>query len=109
MADTRKRPRAAVHYRLAVRHGSNEGVGLTENLSDRGAMVSLELDPPPPSGAALQLDLEVPGVGTLRLTGSVRWVSGVLPGIVGVEFDSPIPPELTLHVHALLAEDAVGT
>lgn len=77
---------------------------MTENLSERGAMISVELEPPPEAGDALALELELPGVGPVALNVSVRWASAVLPGMIGIEFEQPVPPELLVHIQHLLSE-----
>ncbi len=104
MADLRTQPRVAVHYRLIVRHAGLEGRGHTENLSERGAMISVDMDPPLSPGDPLQLDLELPQIGPITVAAIVRWASTVLPGMTGVEFDPPILPELIAHVAMLIAQ-----
>jgi hypothetical protein len=94
----------AVQYRLTARLGDREGRGLTENLSERGAMISVELEPPPEAGDELELELELPGVGPVTVSTSVRWASAVLPGMIGAEFEQPVPPELLVHIQHLLNE-----
>lgn len=92
----------AVHYRLSVRHEGFEGRGNTENLSERGAMLSVDIDPALGPGDVLELELELPQVGPITVPVTVRWVSAVLPGMIGVEFDPPILPELLAHIATLL-------
>ena len=61
----------AVNYRLIVRHAGFEGRGNTENLSERGAMLSVDIDPALNAGDMLELDLELPqggGAITVRVT-----------------------------------------
>lgn len=74
-------------------------------------MLSVELDPPLVSGDVVRLEFMLPEGATLDAPGRVRWVSSVLPGMIGVEFDVPMPTALRKHVEALLAAQyrAVGT
>lgn len=102
MADLRTQPRVAVHHRLIVRHAGFEGRGHTENLSERGAMISVDIDPALVPGDPLELELELPDVGPICVLATVRWVSAVLPGMTGIEFDPPILPELLAYIAAQL-------
>ena len=95
--------RVAVHYRLTLRHRGVEGHGSTENLSDRGAMLSIIVDPPLAPGDDVELDLDLPGIGTLTFGAKVRWTSTVLPGMTGVEFTPPVLPELLVHISQLVS------
>jgi len=101
-----------VHYRLLVRHQGREGRGSTENLSERGAMLSVDIDPALSASDELELELELPQVGSLTVRATVRWASAVLPGMIGVEFDAPIQAELLAHfamlVMQLELDDAQG-
>jgi hypothetical protein len=101
--DKRVQLRVAVQYRLALRHRGAEGHGTTENLSERGAMLSVIIDPPLAPGDDLELALELPGVGVLDLRAKVRWTSTVLPGMTGVEFTPPVLPELLVHIATLVS------
>jgi hypothetical protein len=96
----------AVHYRVAVRLASRTGEarGTTENLSDCGTMLSVEIDPPLSAGDLVQLAISLPGGPVVSVGGLVRWVSSVLPGMVGVEFELPMPVALVEHVEQMLAE-----
>lgn len=94
--------RIAVNYRLVIRHAGLEGRGTTENLSDRGAMVSVDMDSPLTPGDLLELDLELPGLGLITVGARVRWTSTVLPGMTGIEFIPPVLPELLGHVAQIL-------
>ena len=105
MADLRTQPRVAVHHRLIVRHAGFEGRGQTENLSERGAMISVDIDPALSPGDPLELELELPQVGPICVAATVRWVSAVLPGMTGIEFDPPILPELLAHIASLLGRE----
>jgi hypothetical protein len=98
VVDQRGQHRIAVHYRLVIRHAGLEGHGTTENLSDRGAMISVDIDPPLTPGDLLELDLELPGLGLITFGARVRWTSTVLPGMTGIEFTLPVLPELLGHV-----------
>lgn len=77
---------------------------MTENLSERGAMLSVDIDPPLAAGDELELALELPGNGVVTIQARVRWTSTVLPGMTGVEFIPPVLPELLAHVAQILAE-----
>nr|WP_255216748.1 PilZ domain-containing protein [Pseudenhygromyxa sp. WMMC2535] len=99
----RTRPRVAVNYELAVRLGERVGRGETENVSDIGAMISVQLEPPPEAGEVLALVVDIPALGAIEVEAVVRWVSTVLPGMVGVEFEQPVPTALAVHVEGLLA------
>ncbi|KIG16243.1 hypothetical protein DB30_04703 [Enhygromyxa salina] len=102
MADLRAQLRVAVHYRLSLRRAGVEGRGTTENLSERGAMVSLDIDPPLAAGEEIALEIELPGYGSLVVPSKVRWASTVLPGMTGVEFTLPVPPVLLAHIAELV-------
>ena len=98
----------AVNHRLIVRHAGFEGRGNTENLSERGAMLSVDIDPAVNAGDLLELEFELPQVGTITVGVTVRWVSAVLPGMVGVEFNPPVVPELSAHIALLVAERRIA-
>lgn len=102
MADQREQHRIAVHYRLVIRHAGLEGHGTTENLSDRGAMLSVDIDPPLAPGDLVELDLDLPGLGLITVNARVRWTSTVLPGMTGIEFTLPVLPELLGHIAQLI-------
>jgi hypothetical protein len=102
VADLRVQHRVAVHYRLIVRHAGLEGRGTTENLSDRGAMLSVDIDPSLVPGDDIELDLDLPGLGTITVGARVRWTSTVLPGMTGIEFTPPVLPELLGHIAQLV-------
>jgi hypothetical protein len=108
VSDLRTQPRVAAHYRLTVRYAGLEGRGNTENLSERGAMLSVDMDPPLSAGDEFELVLELPQRGPLTIPVTVRWVSAVLPGMIGVEFDPPVNPELLAHIASLVAERSVN-
>jgi hypothetical protein len=97
-------PRVAVHYRLVVRHAGFEGRGHTENLSERGAMISVDVDPPLSPGDPIEVELELPQIGPITFPATVRWTSAVLPGMTGVEFDLPMLPALLAHLAMLIAQ-----
>jgi hypothetical protein len=103
VGDQRAQHRVAVQYRLVVRHAGLEGRGTTENLSDRGAMLSVDIDPPLAPGDLVELDLELPGLGLITVAAHVRWTSTVLPGMTGIEFTPPVLPELLGHIAQLVA------
>ena len=103
--DLRRQPRVGAHYRVIVRHAGFAGHGQTENLSERGAMLSLDLDTGLTPGDRVELEIDLPQVGRIQLTATVRWVSAVLPGINGVEFCAPVAPELLAHIASLLAAE----
>ncbi len=95
-----------MHYPLVIRHAGLEGHGTTENLSDHGGMLSVDIDPDihPPlvPGDLVELDLELPGLGPCTIGARVQWTSTVLPGMTGVEFVPPVLPELLGHIAQLL-------
>ncbi len=93
-----------MHYRVTVRCGAREGRGTTENLSERGAMLSVDMDPPLGSTDVVDVTITLPDGTDVRARGRVRWASSVLPGVVGVEFDEPVDEELASHVQESLAE-----
>lgn len=69
--------------------------GRTENLSARGAMLSVPEDHGLRAEQAVTLALHAPdgtGLNDASVTGHVRWSSETLPEIVGVEFDGPLSP-----------------
>jgi hypothetical protein len=100
--DQREQHRVAVHYRLIVRHAGIEGPGVTENLSERGGMLSVDIDPPLSPGDLVELDFDVPGLGPITVGAHVRWASSVLPGMTGVEFTLPVRSELLAHIAKLV-------
>jgi hypothetical protein len=102
VADQREQHRIAVQYRLVIRHAGLEGHGTTENLSDRGGMLSVDIDPPLAPGDLVELDLDLPGLGLITIGAHVRWTSTVLPGMTGVEFTPPVLPELLGHIAQLV-------
>jgi hypothetical protein len=102
VADQRVQQRIAVQYRLVIRHAGLEGHGTTENLSESGGMLSIDIDPPLAPGDLVELDIDVPGVGPCTIGAHVRWTSTVLPGMTGVEFISPVLPELLGHIAQLV-------
>jgi hypothetical protein len=102
VADSRTQPRVAVHLRLTVRHAGFEGRGHTENLSERGAMISVDIDPALVPGDLLELEFELPHVGLITVAASVRWASAVLPGMTGIEFEPPVLPELLAFLASLI-------
>lgn len=87
-----------------MRHAGSEASGTTENLSERGTMLSVTIQPPMWPGDVIELDLELPGIGLITHAATVRWVSSVLPGMTGVELVAPILPEFLAHVALLLAD-----
>lgn len=95
--------RLAVHYRVMVRHGGIERPGVTENLSERGSMLSVDIDPPLVPGDDVELEIELPEVGPTQQRARVQWTSSVLPGMTGVEFTPPVAPELLGHLAQLAA------
>jgi hypothetical protein len=107
VADQRVQHRVAVHYRLIVRHAGLEGRGTTENLSDRGAMLSVDIESTLVPGDLIELDLDLPGLGTITVGAHVRWTSSVLPGMTGIEFTPPVLPELLGHI-AQLVHSGIG-
>lgn len=102
MADQREQHRIAAQYRLVIRRAGLEGHGTTENLSERGAMLSVAIDPPLTPGDRVELDLDLPGLGLITVGARVRWTSAVLPGMTGVEFIPPVLPELLGHIAQLV-------
>jgi hypothetical protein len=102
VADLRTQARVAVHHRLIVRHAGFEGRGHTENLSERGAMISVDVEPALVPGDSLEIELELPHIGPISVPSTVRWVSAVLPGMTGIEFDPPILPELLAYIASLV-------
>lgn len=104
MGNLRTQARVAVHYRVAVRHAGREARGITENLSERGTMLSVEIHPPLGPGDVITLDMSLPNGSQVSVGAHVRWVSSVLPGMVGVEFDAPMPTALAEHIEHMLAE-----
>ena len=102
MAEQRIQPRVAVHYRVVLRRGENEGSGNTENLNELGAMLSVDIDPALNPGDEITVDIDLPEVGVVRTRARVGWMSTVLPGMVGVEYLTPIAPELLAHIAQLL-------
>jgi hypothetical protein len=103
VADLRAQLRVAVHYRLSLRRGTREGRGTTENLSERGAMVSVEIDPPLSAGDDIDLEIDLPEQGRVSVPAKVRWASTVLPGMTGVEFTLPVAPQLLAHIAQLVS------
>jgi hypothetical protein len=83
VADQRLQHRIAAQYRLVIRHAGLEGRGTTENFSDRGAMLSVDIDPPLAPGDLIEIDLELPEHGWITIAARVRWTSTVLPGMTG--------------------------
>lgn len=67
-------------------------------------MLSVDLQPPPEPGDVLELELELPGTGPVLVNATVRWASAVLPGMLGIEYAQPVPPELLVHIQHLLSE-----
>jgi hypothetical protein len=104
VGNLRTQARVAVHYRVAVRHAGRDARGMTENLSERGTMLSVDIDPPLGPGDVITLDIGLPSGSQVSVGAHVRWVSSVLPGMVGVEFDAPIPVALAEHIQQMLAE-----
>jgi hypothetical protein len=100
--DLRRQPRVAAQYRVVVRHAGSEASGTTENLSERGAMVSVITTPPMWPSDVVEIDIELPGIGLITHAATVRWVSSVLPGMTGIELNGPILPEFLAHVARLL-------
>ncbi len=96
--------RLEVHYPVIVRHAGIEGPGVTENLSERGCMLSVDIEPPLQAGDLVELVLELPGAGPITVGAHVRWASSVLPGMTGIEFKQPTAPELLGHIAQLLAQ-----
>lgn len=86
-----------------VRHGGIERPGVTENLSERGSMLSVDIDPPLVPGDDVELEIELPEVGPTQQRARVQWTSSVLPGMTGVEFTPPVAPELLGHLAQLAA------
>lgn len=104
MANLRTQPRVAVHLRLIVRHAGFEGCGHTENLSERGAMISVDIEPALVPGDLLDLEFELPHLGPVTVPATVRWASAVLPGMTGIEFELPVLPELLAFIASLLGQ-----
>ncbi len=102
VGNLRTQSRVAVHYRVAVSHCGREARGTTENVSERGAMLSVDMTPSLCAGDAVQLGLTLPDGSSISASGRVRWVSSVLPGMVGVEFDLPMPVALVDHIEQML-------
>ncbi|MFV8754141.1 PilZ domain-containing protein [Nannocystaceae bacterium ST9] len=103
MGELRNQARVAVHYRVAVHHAGREARGTTENFSERGAMLSVDISPPLGAGDVVSLGVTLADGTLVDVVGRVRWVSSVLPGMVGVEFDLPMPVALAEHIQQMLA------
>ena len=92
-----------MHYRVILHRDTNAGRGATENLSEYGAMLSVEINPPLEPGDVLGVELHLPG-GAVQLRARVKWASTVLPGMVGVQFEQPLAPEYLVHYAELISE-----
>ena len=67
-------------------------------------MISVDIAPALTPGDAIELDLEIPGLGAITVRASVRWTSTVLPGMTGIEFTPPVLPEFLGYIAQLLDE-----
>ena len=65
-------------------------------------MISVDIDPALVPGDPLEIELELPHIGPICVPATVRWVSAVLPGMTGIEFDPPILPELLAYIASQL-------
>ena len=72
--------------------------GTTDNLSLSGAMVSTSPDERMDTGTRVRLTLSPPNANAVATEATVRWASGVIPGMVGLEFDTPLPPDFAAVV-----------
>lgn len=65
-------------------------------------MISVDMDPALVPGDPLEIELELPQIGLICVPSTVRWVSAVLPGMIGIEFDPPMQPELLAYLASLI-------
>lgn len=90
--DNRREPRLRAHWRVELRWAEGAAEGTTENLSARGAMLSVVDDPALETGEPVRVTLHLPGDGgSIEVGARVRWVSEMLPNTLGIEFDEPLP------------------
>ena len=90
---TRRRDeRIKLHREISVSHVVGRFVGTTENLSVRGAMLTVPgIDPEPERGDRVEVSFTLPGLPDPIVRGAiVRWVSTVLEDMIGIEFDEPL-------------------
>ena len=78
-----------MHREISVLIDGRRFVGTTENLSVRGAMMTVpDIDPVLRRGDRVEVSFDLPGLPEPILCSAVvRWVSSVLEDMVGVEFD----------------------
>lgn len=78
-----------LHCEISLRWSDGQASGETDNVSERGVMLSLGDPPEPPlaRGDVVRLTFSLPGVDApCRVDAQVRWNSAVLPGVLGLEF-----------------------
>ncbi len=73
-------------------NASGRYVGTTENLSVRGAMLTVPgIDPEPARGDRITVRFTLAGLpDPIERPAIVRWVSTVLEDMIGIEFDTPL-------------------
>ena len=86
-AEQRRDVRVKLHCAIRVRFDGDEVEGSTDNVSLRGAMISVPEDTPIERGHVVEVTFELPGAsGPTTCKATVRWSSMVLPGVLGLEF-----------------------
>lgn len=102
--DQRRDVRIRAHWAIRLVWDTGYANGLTENLSQSGAMVSVEDEPPVKPGQEVTLSIQLPEDGrTFELGARVRWVSEMLPNTMGIEFDEELPRDAVGILEASVA------
>lgn len=93
--DQRRDRRVKVHREISLRWSTHHVVGRTDNISERGVMITLPESPKLSRGEVVEVEFTLPGMTeSCKTPATVRWSSSVLPGVLGLEFAD------ALHVEA---------
>lgn len=89
--EQRRDRRVKVHREISLRWSTHFVVGHTDNISERGVMITLSQAPSLSRGDAVEVEFTLPGMANpCKSPATVRWISSVLPGVLGLEFARPL-------------------
>jgi len=110
--EQRRDVRVKVHCELSMRWSvaiaTHDAVGHTDNVSERGAMVSFDAPVDVRRGDQVEVKFTLPGVPSpCKTLATVRWTSAVLPGVLGLEFSTALDHDATTLLRMLARDDAL--
>ncbi len=85
--EQRRDRRVKVHCEISLRWSTHLAIGRTDNISERGVMITLPRAPSLSRGDVVEVEFTLPGMAeSCKTPATVRWSSAVLPGVLGLEF-----------------------